>query len=55
MYDFDISGTKRTVRNRGVRMERLDCIMQRMHMNIEYCGYVFSSRDYSRTFHVLIQ
>ena len=25
MYDFGISGTKRTVRNRGVRKERLDC------------------------------
>ena len=25
MYDFGISGTKRSVRNRGVRKERLDC------------------------------
>ena len=25
MYDFGISGTKRSVRNRGVSKERLDC------------------------------
>ena len=25
MYDFGISGTKRSVSNRGVRKERLDC------------------------------
>ena len=25
MYDFGISGTKRSVSNRGVRRERLDC------------------------------
>ena len=25
MYDFGISGTKRSVRNRGVRKEGLDC------------------------------
>ena len=35
-------------------MERLDCIIQRMHTNTEYCVYVFSTRDYSRTFHVII-
>ena len=37
---FGISGTNRTVRNRevsdyrGVHMERLDSIVQRMHTNI---------------------
>ena len=56
-----ISGTKRTVRNREVSvLERCPYGEVRLyhatdaHKHIEYCVYVFSTRDYSRTFHVII-
>ena len=59
---FGISGTNRTVRNREVSvLQRCPYGEVRLYRAtdahkhiIEYCIYVFSTRDYSRTFHVTI-
>ena len=57
-----MSGTKRTVRNREVSvLQRCPYGEVRLYRAtdahkhiIEYCVYVFSARDYSRTFHVIV-
>ena len=59
---FGISGTKHTVRNREVSVlqrcpygeVRLYHTMDAHKHIIEYCVYVFSTRDYSQTFHAII-
>ena len=58
---FGISGTKRTVHNREVSvLQRCPYGEVRLYHAtdahkhiIEYCVYVFSTRDYSQTFHAI--